>query len=104
MFNFIKGLLTKKEMAKIKELELENEKLKKELNQLEESSMDMFLELQCLNYEKDVEEDQEDNEKCSCGGDMLPMYEEHPNWIKFCVRCDSRTDDSIYSPIKEPSV
>lgn len=38
-------------------------------------------------------------DKCSCGGHMLPMYEEHPSWITFCNKCDSRTEDTSSSPL-----
>ncbi|WP_170209294.1 hypothetical protein [Robertmurraya kyonggiensis] len=40
--------------------------------------------------------------KCYCGGDMMPMYEEFPNWITFCNRCDYRKEDFDSSPIVEP--
>ncbi|MGX5633510.1 hypothetical protein [Bacillus thuringiensis] len=30
---------------------------------------------------------------------LIPMYDEHPNWIKFCRYCDFRTDNSEYSPL-----
>ncbi|MEC5241112.1 hypothetical protein P9C03_27845 [Bacillus mycoides] len=32
-------------------------------------------------------------------GRLLPMYDEHPNWIKFCRYCDFRTDNSEYNPL-----
>lgn len=38
-------------------------------------------------------------EDCECGGKMLPMYEEHPNWIKFCSQCDSRSENTDRSPL-----
>lgn len=38
-------------------------------------------------------------EKCSCGGYWRPMYDEFPNWIKFCTKCDSRTEDFENSPL-----
>ncbi|MBM7715324.1 hypothetical protein JOC94_002311 [Bacillus thermophilus] len=41
-------------------------------------------------------------EKCLCGGYMMPMYEEFPDWITFCNRCDSRSENTFASPIKEP--
>lgn len=41
-------------------------------------------------------------DKCSCGGYMMPMYDEFPNWIKFCTNCDSRNENTGSSPIVEP--
>ncbi|MDZ5480064.1 hypothetical protein [Bacillus thuringiensis] len=36
----------------------------------------------------------------SCSkGNLIPMYDEHPIWIKFCRYCDFRTDNSEYSPL-----
>ncbi|MDZ3956222.1 hypothetical protein U0X36_25770 [Bacillus thuringiensis] len=32
-------------------------------------------------------------------GRLIPMYDEHPNWIKFCRYCDFRTDNSEYNPL-----
>jgi|GEM_PF-4851866 hypothetical protein len=26
----------------------------------------------------------------NCGIELEPMYDEHPNWIKFCPKCDYR--------------
>lgn len=48
---------------------------------------------------RDFEGHEETYEKCSCGGNMLPMYDEFPNWITFCTKCDSRAEDINYSPI-----
>ncbi|MBG9732243.1 hypothetical protein ABD87_22730 [Lysinibacillus sphaericus] len=45
------------------------------------------------------EEIEETYEKCSCGGEWRPMYDEFPDWIKFCTKCDSRTEDVDYSPM-----
>ena len=27
-----------------------------------------------------------------CGGELMPVYDEHPNWLKFCPRCDKWVD------------
>lgn len=43
--------------------------------------------------------DEEIYEKCSCGGEWRPMYDEFPHWIKFCTKCDARTEDTDYSPM-----
>lgn len=40
-------------------------------------------------------------DECSCGGNIKPMYEEFPNWITFCDRCDGRSENTFASPIKE---
>lgn len=48
------------------------------------------------------DEMESDYEKCSCGGHIMPMYEEFPDWITFCNRCDSRSENTFASPIKEP--
>ena len=44
-------------------------------------------------------EEIEEYEKCSCGGEWRPMYDEFPHWIKFCTKCDSRTENFEYSPM-----
>lgn len=32
-----------------------------------------------------------DDEICpNCQTELMPMYDEHPNWIKFCPKCDYR--------------
>lgn len=37
----------------------------------------------------ECEHDAVDDQECLiCGSDKLPMYEEHPNWVKFCPACD----------------
>lgn len=41
----------------------------------------------------------DDEEKCTCGGIILPMYEEHPLWIQFCNRCDIRMENGDFSPL-----
>lgn len=41
----------------------------------------------------------DEGKKCSCGGTILPMYDEHPNWIHFCNRCDSRSENDDFSPL-----
>lgn len=35
---------------------------------------------------------------CTCGGTVLPMYDEHPNWLVFCRSCDQRWESSA-SPV-----
>lgn len=106
VFTYIKGLFNKKEVARIKELEQENEKLQeqladttKELEEVRDCSVELYLKLQSI---EELEEEVE-YEKCSCGGYMMPMYDEHPNWIKFCSMCDSRSEDSDMSPVLEPA-
>lgn len=42
---------------------------------------------------------EDEYEKCSCGGDILPMYEEHPNWITFCRSCGATGEDVEHSPL-----
>ncbi|MFS0815558.1 hypothetical protein ABC382_01120 [Lysinibacillus sp. 1P01SD] len=42
---------------------------------------------------------EEKGEKCSCGGYWRPMYDDFPHWIKFCTKCDARTEDTDYSPM-----
>lgn len=105
MFKFIKGLFNKEEIARIKELELENESLQKELDSMTAHALDLFLQLN----EKSDEERQEEldaleasREKCHCGGYILPMYDEYPDWIKFCNKCNACSEESDYSPILEP--
>lgn len=104
MFKYIKGLIMKKELLRIQELELENKKLEAENEKMNSDMLDMFMEIQCMEIQmEELNEPTEEYEKCSCGGEMLPMYEEHPNWITFCKRCDTRDTDSTYSPISEPA-
>jgi len=50
-------------------------------------------------HQLSFEESEEIYEKCSCGGEWRPMYDEFPNWIKFCTKCDCRTEDIDYSPM-----
>ncbi|NRG44259.1 hypothetical protein HRF87_05715 [Bacillus sp. CRN 9] len=72
----------------------ENEKLRDSLNELfwdEAQRKGLFDEPDEIDY----------SEPCSCGGVFTPMYDEHPNWIKYCTTCDSRTEGTEYSPIKE---
>lgn len=38
---------------------------------------------------------------CSCGGEMIPMYEENPGWIKFCRSCNATSENTSASPIVE---
>lgn len=55
-----------------------------------------------LSYLKKVEEPEEEMyeyEKCSCGGDMTPMFDEFPCWITFYRKCDSRNENPEYSPL-----
>ncbi|EJR29140.1 hypothetical protein [Bacillus mycoides] len=40
----------------------------------------------------------EDCPRCTKGS-MMPMYDEHPNWIKFCPICDYRDEDGDNSPL-----
>lgn len=42
---------------------------------------------------------EETYEKCSCGGNMRSMYDEFPQWIKFCTKCDCRTENIDCSPM-----
>lgn len=70
--------------------------IKKSENQVADLKLDKDYLLHHLEYHiKD--EDNEDNEQdysetCRCGGTMIPMYDEHPNWIKFCTTCDERKE------------
>ena len=82
---------------RIQELEEEVLKVKKELEESQELALDTYMKLQAL--ENEQEEDY--MEKFLCGGTMIPMYEEHPDWIKLCRRCDSRIESNS-SPINEP--
>lgn len=45
-------------------------------------------------------EDDDDVEKHSCGGTVVPMYDEHPHWIKLCKQCGAQweEEDSV-SPL-----
>lgn len=103
MFNYIKGLINKKEIARIKELELENQRLQKELLDMTDHALDMHLALSDFGEEEELSALEAKLEKCSCGGHIMPMYDEYPNWIKFCNKCDARTEDSEMSPIVEPA-
>ncbi|KIQ77640.1 hypothetical protein RW25_28840 [Bacillus sp. L_1B0_8] len=31
--------------------------------------------------------------------EMIPMYDEHPNWILFCRKCDHRHKNEEVSPL-----
>jgi len=48
------------------------------------------------NHYKDMEDEYE---KCQCGGFIMPMYEEFPNWITFCNKCDARMENFDSSPL-----
>ncbi|MEQ2529065.1 hypothetical protein WMO40_20535 [Bacillaceae bacterium CLA-AA-H227] len=64
---------------------------------------DLFFYRSFMEEQKEVEKEMELLYiKCSCGGYMMPMYDEFPNWITFCSRCDSRNENSEASPIVEP--
>lgn len=78
---WIKREFTKEERKRIAELEAEVERL-------HEQALDLHMALLAA---------EDDGEKCpraDCNGEMLPMYEEHPNWIQFCRVCDLRYDAS----------
>jgi len=83
---------------RIKELEEEVLTLKRELEESQELALDTYMKLQAFEYEQ---EEEQFTEKCSCGGTIIPMYEEYPDWIKLCRKCDSR-NESNNSPINEP--
>ncbi|RKJ74810.1 hypothetical protein D7X33_19180 [Butyricicoccus sp. 1XD8-22] len=57
------------------------------------------LEYELYHSQSEFEGIQEQYEKCSCGGNMRPMYDDFPNWITFCTKCDNRTEDFDYSPL-----
>ncbi|MCC2248901.1 hypothetical protein JUJ52_02880 [Virgibacillus sp. AGTR] len=103
MLKFIKKLFNKKEIARIKELEVENEKLKKELEKLSEYAAEMEYCIEMNEREEEQQELEATTEKCSCGGHLIPMYEDHPNWITICTSCDKRSANTDMSPIKEPA-
>jgi hypothetical protein len=45
-------------------------------------------------------EDEDDVEKHSCGGTVIPMYDEHPHWIKLCKQCgDQWEEEGSVSPL-----
>ncbi|MEH6891624.1 hypothetical protein V7024_18435 [Bacillus sp. JJ864] len=31
--------------------------------------------------------------------EMMPMYDEYPNWILFCTKCDYRYENYDQSPL-----
>lgn len=67
------------------------------------SMNDLFSYREFLEEQKEIEEEMElKYYKCSCGGYMLPMYDEFPNWISFCSKCDCRNENIEASPIAEP--
>ncbi|QXE03625.1 hypothetical protein [Terribacillus sp. DMT04] len=61
-----------------------------------------------MEYQMKIKESEEQqatenyNESCSCGGIMVPMYDEYPTWLKFCSTCDTRSENTDVSPILEP--
>ena len=92
-----------KKTKRIKELEKKVLELKNELEEARELELDIQMELQRKEWEEEAKEAYANADKCDCGGIMKPMYEEHPNWITFCSKCDTRSENSDYSPIKEPA-
>ncbi|WP_193065043.1 bZIP transcription factor [Oceanobacillus oncorhynchi] len=38
------------------------------------------------------EEAADDTHCLKCGGAKMPVYDEYPNWIKFCPNCDKYAD------------
>jgi TolA-binding protein len=56
MFNYIKGLFNKKEIARIKELEQENNELRKELEELNERAIELHMELKYKQERAELEE------------------------------------------------
>ncbi|MCM3716285.1 hypothetical protein M3202_19765 [Alkalihalobacillus oceani] len=58
---------------------------------------ELYLEQQMiLEYEK---YETRNYEKCSCGGYMMPMYDEFPSWIHYCDTCDCRNENYDHSPL-----
>lgn len=88
--------------GKIKDLEENKVELKNTIEKLEEQVNELLWEKADKDGLFDEPEEPDYSERCSCGGIFKPMYDEHPNWIKFCSICDSRIENSEYSPIKEP--
>lgn len=50
-------------------------------------------------HQMEYDESEETYKKCSCGGDLRPMYDEFPDWINFCTKCNCRAEDVTCSPI-----
>lgn len=72
-------------------------RIKKLEAQVADLKLDQDYLLHELNFHMEVEDEDKDNEPdhsepCHCGGTMIPMYDEHPNWIKFCTTCDERKE------------
>lgn len=89
-------------LGKIKDLEENEDALKKSIEQLKEKVNDLLWEQAHKEGLFDEPEEPDYSEPCSCGGILTPMYDEQPNWIKFCSTCDSRIENLDYFPIKEP--
>jgi hypothetical protein len=62
---------------------------------------DLFAYQNHLEDQKELEQMNLRYDKCSCGEYMMPMYDEFPNWITFCSKCDSRNENIEESPIVE---
>jgi len=60
--------------------------------------VELFVQKQ-IDEEKEAQLYEESLEDCSCDGKMLPMYDEHPNWIKFCSLCGCRSEKTDRSPL-----
>ncbi|MEK5105087.1 hypothetical protein MKX83_24400 [Cytobacillus sp. FSL M8-0252] len=89
-------------LNEIKNLEENEIALKNYIEQLKEKVNDLLWEQAHQEGLFDEPEEPDYSEACSCGGTFTPMYDEHPNWIKFCSTCDSRFENYDASPIKEP--
>lgn len=93
-------------LGKIKEVEKNEEVLRNNSNKLEEEMYELneLIKRHLWEHARDsgLFEEPDFSEPCICGGILTPMYDEHPNWIKYCLDCDRRIENGDFSPIVEP--
>src|SRR3954451_3558426 len=93
-------------LVKVKEVEKNEEVLRNNINKLEEQMYELNELVNRHLWEHardsglfDEPEELDFSEPCICGGILTSMYDEHPNWIKYCLDCDRRIESGEFSPI-----